>query len=115
VTTPDGIKYISIDYKLINNSEWKFKNLKFYIYLYQVYDEENIIFNNQLSDEICYEGSLFYPIRDFKGSEAVTYNLKLFPIPNEHISTTCLVVDQQNQTVYMSPISKSFYLKNTNF
>jgi hypothetical protein len=79
--------------------------------LYQVFDEENIIFNNQLSDEIYYEGSLFYNIKKLQGLQSQTFNLKLFPTKNEHISTTCLVVDQQNEIVYMSPISKSFYLK----
>jgi hypothetical protein len=85
--------------------------MKFYIYLYQVFDDDNLIFNNQLSDDVCYEGSLFYQIKEFKGLDSLNFNLKLFPIYNEHISTTCLVVDNDNKIIYMSPISKSFYLK----
>ncbi len=104
------IKYFSVDYTIINNTDKSFKNLKFYIYLYQVF-EDNLIFNNQLNDDIFYEGSLFYNIKELNEMERIQYNLKLYPKENDHISTTCLVVDSLNHIIYMSPISKSFYLK----
>lgn len=107
----EGIKYFSIDYKIRNNTNVAYKNLKFYIYLYQVY-EDNLIFNNQLSDDIFYEGSIYYQIKEIAPNEVKVFNLKLFPTEDEHISTTCLVVDTSNHIIYMSPISNSFYLKH---
>ena len=98
-------------YKLRNNSDKLFKNLKLYIYLYQVY-EDNLIFNNHLDDNIFYEGSLYYQIKELKEFDMIRFNLKIFPNENEHISTTCLVVDSNNETVYMSPISKLLYLND---
>ncbi len=84
--------------------------MKFYVYLYQVIDEDNIIFNNQLLDDLCYEGSLSYTIKTLSINENIKFNLKVFPTKYEYISTTCLIVDQENKMVYMSPISRSFYL-----
>lgn len=80
-----------------------------------MYDDDNIVFNNQLSDDVCYEGSLFYQMKEFREFETRNFNLKLYPVENEHLSTTCLVVDQNNHSIYMSPISKSFYLTKQPF
>lgn len=105
-----GVKYFSIDYIVKNDSEKSLKNLKFFIYLYQIYDD-NLIFNNQLPDNIFYEGSLNYQIKEIKGNDTAEYNLKLYPDEGENILTTCLVIDLNNQIVYMSPITKYFYIK----
>ena len=75
-----------------------------------MFDEDNVIYNNQLPDDFFYEGSLFYSISEIKGQETLSFDLKLYSVENEHISTTCLVVDSYNGIVFMSPVSLSFYL-----
>lgn len=108
--TMEGVDYFSIDYMITNNNEHRLNNLKFYVYLYQVIDEDNILYNNQLLDDISYEGSLSYIIKTLNINDSIKFNLKVFPSKYEYISTTCLIVDQENKMVYMSPISRSFYL-----
>ncbi len=70
-----------------------------------------MIYNNLLKEDIFYEGSLYNCIK-LDGNESYTMNLKLFPLDNEEVSTTLLVIDSQSHIIYMSPASKSFYLNN---
>ena len=106
----NNLGYISVDYKIKNNTDKNFKDLKIYIYLYQIIDE-NMIYNNFLKDDIFYEGSL-YDIIKLDGNESYNMNIKIFPLDNEEVSTTLLVIDSQSHIIYMSPTSKSFYLNN---
>lgn len=108
----DDIGNISITYRITNNTDNNFKNLKLYIYLYQIYDNDKLILNNQLSDQIFYEGSLTHDIKELNKTEKKITKLKLYPKPDEYISTTCLIVDPSNEIIYMSPISKTFYINS---
>jgi hypothetical protein len=105
------VKYFSIHYRVKNICERNFKNLKFFIYIYQIY-EENLIYNSELKDDVFYEGCLENTIKELNSFDVNTFNVNLYPPENEQISTTCLIVDQSNQTIYMSPISQFFYLKS---
>jgi hypothetical protein len=83
--------------------------MKLYIYLYQIY-EENIIYNSQLKDSIFYDGTLCSSY-DLNEHEAIDFNVKVFPLINEEVSTTCLIVDEHSEIIYMSPVSKVLLLK----
>jgi hypothetical protein len=84
------------------------KNLKFHLYLFQR-PENSVIYNNQLNDNIFYEGCLDHDISLFKEKEVLSYRIKVFPQEKEHVFTSCLVVDQNNQIVHMSPFSDTLY------
>jgi hypothetical protein len=104
----DDVRYFDVEYRIRNNGDKKFRDMKLYIYLYQIYDE-NVIYNSQLKEEIFYEGSLQKSFM-LKEHESVKFNLKLYPLEGEEVSTTCLVVDSAGQVIYMSPISKVLIL-----
>ena len=99
-----------VTYKITNYSQKSLKNLKFHIYLFQR-PENSMIFNNQLNENIFFEGSLDHQIMDLKEKDAFCYKIKVFPQEMEHVFTSCLVIDVNNQIIHMSPFSKTLYLE----
>lgn len=106
-----GVNSFDICYKITNFSNKNFDNLKFYVYLYQIY-EDNIIFNSMLSDEILYEGSLYYEIDKLLPESCLSFKLNLYAPCLEDIFSTCLLVDIDNKTIYLSPVTICCYMED---
>jgi hypothetical protein len=98
------LDYFNISYKVKNLTKNDLLNLKFYIYLYQL-NEENIVFNHFLHSDIYYEGALSHEIQQMNSKSEIKFNIKLFPNEGEDIFTTCLLMDNENRILYISPNS----------
>jgi hypothetical protein len=46
--------------------------------------------------------------------EETIFNIKLYSLDREEIFTNCLIVDSNKSLIYLSPLSKSLILNNTN-
>jgi len=106
-----NLNKILVNYKILNNTDIKMRNLKMKIYLFQTY-EDKILFNSQLEDNIIfYEGSLEHYIQEYNENEELNFSLTAYVTENEHIFTSCLIIDEHTQVIYMSPVSISLYIK----
>lgn len=85
--------------------------MKFYIYLYQI-AEENIFFNNNLPENIFYEGSLYHAIDKLIPENSAIFHIDLLASLSEEIFSTCLMVDTENRIVYLSPVTACCYLED---
>ena len=95
----NDLDYYNISYKIRNLSKKNLKNLIFYIYLYQI-NEENIIFNNFLQEDIFYEGALSHEIFQMDSESEIKFNVKLYPNEEEDIFSTCLLIDNENRVIF---------------
>ena len=68
------------------------------------------MFNNELSEDIFYEGCLYYDINLIQSKSTINYKLNVFLPYTEEVYTTCLLVDNNNKIIYLSPVTKNCYL-----
>ena len=102
--------YINCCYIIKNKSNQNFDNLKFIIYIYTIYenkDDINYVFNNNLDENIYIDGSLSIDIENLKSNEIFNYDIKIFPIENYILYSTCLIINSYNEEIYLSPINKN--------
>ena len=102
--------YINCCYIIKNKSNQNFDNLKFIIYIYTIYenkDDINYVFNNNLDENIYIDGSLSIDIENLKSNEIFNYDIKIYPIENYILYSTCLIINSYNEEIYLSPINKN--------
>ena len=100
----DDLNIFEIKYEVKNNSDLIFNNLKMMCYIYQNITEGEI----SLNDDLFYEGSLISFIdilkpNDLMNNKIVLYLDKIY----DNYCTTFLLINPDNNTVYMSPINKN--------
>lgn len=103
-----GNQFLLIKHIIRNKSKRVYFNMRFYIYLYQIYENE-IVFKTHLDQNIFYEGSLFYLIKEIKGMEVIEYQVNLYPPCNEMINTTSVLIDDTYKIIYLNTISKECF------
>ena len=100
----DDINIFEIKYCAKNNSNKVFKNLKMMCYIYQNITEGEL----SLNDDLFYEGSLISFIDILKPNDSLINNIVLFLDKiYDNYCTTFLLINPDNNTVYMSPINKN--------
>ena len=100
----DDINIFEIKYSAKNNSNKVFKNLKMMCYIYQNITEGEL----SLNDDLFYEGSLISFIDILKPNDSLINNIVLFLDKiYDNYCTTFLLINPDNNTVYMSPINKN--------
>lgn len=101
---------IKCTYKVKNISNLDRHGMKMYLYLYQNYGDDNYLYNATIRDTVLYDGSLSANVNELKCGESFAYDINVYPLEGESISTTCLLVDKENKYIYMCPLSKQFSL-----
>ena len=97
-------------YTVINKSDERKEGLKLYVYLYQKFGNGKFMFNHKLKENILYDGALNLNIPVMEGNGKFEYDVNVFPMKNDEIKTSCLVLDKDNKCVYMCPITKEFVI-----
>ena len=100
----NDINIFEIKYCVKNNSDKNFNNLKLMCYVYQNINEGEI----SLNDDLFYEGSLISFIDNLKPGDNLVNKIELF-LDNKYDNycTTFLLINSDNNIVYMSPINKN--------
>ena len=99
----DEINIFDIKYCVKNISDKQFKDLKLFCYIYQNINDGDF----SLNDELFYEGSLISSINVLESQKTLINNIVLY-LDNkyENYATTFLLINPENNTVYMSPLNK---------
>ena len=103
-------KCVKCTYKVKNISNLDRQGMKMYIYLYQIYGDDNYLYNATIRDTVLYDGTLAVDVNELKCGDSFSYDMNVYPLEGESISTTCLLVDKENKYIYMCPLSKQFLL-----
>ena len=99
----DEINIFDIKYSVKNISDKNFKDLKLFCYVYQNINDADF----SLNDELFYEGSLISSINILETNESLINDIVLYLDKKyENYATTFLLINPDNNTVYMSPINK---------
>ena len=100
----DEMNIYEINYKIKNNSDKIFNNLKLMCYIYQNITDGTF----SLNDDLFYEGSLISFIDNLRPNDSIINKIVLYldKIYNNYC-TTFLLINPDNNTVYMSPINKN--------
>ena len=99
----DEINIFEIKYNIKNISDKKFKDIKLFCYVYQKINDSEF----SLNDELFYEGSLISSDNILDPKETLTNRIVLY-LEKKYLnySTTFLLINPENKTVYMSPLNK---------
>ena len=98
------INIFEIKYYVKNNYNKNFNNLKLMCYVYQNINEGEI----SLNDDLFYEGSLISFIDNLKPGDNLVNKIELFlDTKCDNYCTTFLLINPDNNIVYMSPINKN--------
>ena len=98
----DEINIFEIKYSAKNVSNKKFTDLKLFCYVYQNINDSEF----SLNDELFYEGSLISSTNSLEPNESLVNRILLY-LDNEYVnySTTFLLINPENSTIYMSPLN----------
>ena len=99
----DEINIFDIKYSVKNISDKTFKDLKLFCYVYQNINDSDF----SLNDEIFYDGSLISPINVIEPNQTLVNRIVLY-LEKKYLNyaTTFLLINPENNTVYMSPLNK---------
>ena len=97
---------VKCTYSIKNISNIDRSKMKLFLYLYQNYGDDNYLYNATIRESILYDGSLSINIDELKVKETYSYDINVYPLTDETIWTTCLLVDKENKNIYMCPISR---------
>ena len=99
----DEIDIFDIKYSIKNISDKKFNELKLYCYIYQNINDSDI----NLDDELFFEGSLSASFSCIEPNQSMDNKIVIY-FDKKYLdySTTFLLIDPENSTVYMSPLNK---------
>jgi len=64
-----------------------------------------------LCEDILYEGSLFYKIPHLIIDDTMKFDLNLIIPINEEIYSTCLLIDDENKMIYLSPVTTTCFME----
>ena len=97
------IDIFDIKYHIKNISDKKFNELKLYCYIYQNINDSDI----NLDDELFFEGSLSACFSSIEPNQSMDNKIVIY-FDKKYLdySTTFLLIDPENCTVYMSPLNK---------
>ena len=95
---------VKCTYSIKNISNIDRSKMKLFVYLYQNYGDDNYLYNATIRESILYDGSLSININELKVKETFSYDINVYPLTDETIWTTCLLVDKENKNIYMCPI-----------
>ena len=99
----DDINIFEIKYCAKNNCDKTFNNLKMICYIYQNITEGEL----SLNDDLFYEGSLISFTDILKPNDSLVNNIVLYLDKSyDNYSTTFLLINPDNNTIYMSPLNK---------
>ena len=100
----DDMNIFVIKYCVKNNCDKDFKNLKLMCYIYQNLTDDELSFN----EDLFYEGSLISLIDELKSKESFFNKIELYLDKKyNNYCTTFLLINLDNNTVYMSPINQN--------
>ena len=100
----DDINIFEIKYSVKNNSDKNFNNLKIKCYIYQNITDAEF----SLNEDLFYEGSLISFIDILKPEETLNNKILLYLDKKyDNYCTTFVLINPDNNTVYMSPINKN--------
>lgn len=99
----DEIDIFDIKYHIKNISDKKFNELKLLCYIYQNLNDSDI----NLDDELFFEGTLSSCFSSIEPNQSMDNKIVIY-FDKKYLdySTTFLLIDPENSTVYMSPLNK---------